>query len=101
MTRHSTLLLGGAATAAVAAAALAAGSGASTPGTAGQIAYSKEIKGHYQLFTINADGSDERQITHLPGDSVAADWSPDGKRIVFEYDRPHDKGCALMLVDAD
>jgi len=36
------------------------------------------------LFVVNADGSNLRQITAFglhPGD---ADWSPDGRRIVFE-----------------
>src|SRR4051794_22563922 len=75
--------------------------GATTPGENGRIAFSKEVHGHYQLFTIAPDGSDLQQLTRLPGDVVNSDWSPDGGRLVFEYDRPHEKGCGLMVVDSD
>jgi TolB protein len=38
-----------------------------------------------QLYSVNADGSGLRQLTHLPDGIVAADpdWSPDGQRIAF------------------
>jgi Tol biopolymer transport system component len=59
------------------------------------------MDGHWQLFTIDPDGTGQRQITDLRGDAIAPEWSPDGKRIVFEYDRPKDAGCVVMLIDAD
>ena len=36
-----------------------------------------------QLFTIRPDGEGLRQLTHLPGNSGDARWSPDGRKIVF------------------
>jgi Tol biopolymer transport system component len=41
-----------------------------------------------QLYTMNADGSGKRQLTHFPTGSVLLlpTWSPDGSRIVFLYD---------------
>jgi Tol biopolymer transport system component len=36
-----------------------------------------------QIFTMLADGSRVRQLTHLPGNSYNASWSPDDKKIVF------------------
>ena len=54
------------------------------------------------LFTINLDGTRLRRITPWathPGD---ADWSPDGKRIVFEtiFEWP-DRAASVWVVDAD
>ena len=54
------------------------------------------------LFTINLDGSRLRRITPWathPGD---ADWSPDGKRIVFEtiFEWPG-RAANVWVVDAD
>jgi Tol biopolymer transport system component len=72
---------------------------ATTPGTNGLIAYAKEAGGHFQLFTIRPNGTGERQITHVEGDAVHPDWSPDGSRIAFEFDRP--KGCSVVLINAD
>ncbi|HEX4733262.1 MAG TPA: hypothetical protein VH247_02525 [Thermoleophilaceae bacterium] len=68
---------------------------------AGRILFSKEVKGTYQLFTIAPDGAGERQITHAAGAAVDADWSPDGRLIVFQYDRPNENGCAIRLATAD
>lgn len=35
------------------------------------------------LWVMNADGSGQRQITHLGGASFGPSWTPDGRRIVF------------------
>ena len=42
-----------------------------------------DTQGH-AVFTVNLDGSDERQITPWSLDALHADWSPDGRRIVVE-----------------
>ncbi len=42
-----------------------------------------DTEGH-ALFSINLDGTDEHQITPWTLDALHADWSPDGRRIVFE-----------------
>ncbi len=80
---------------------LAAGAHATTPGTNGRIAFL--IAGeHDQIATINADGTGRRQLTRR-GDaaSLQPDWSPDGKRIVFERDkpRPNSKPDSLPIID--
>ncbi|MFL5827012.1 MAG: TolB family protein [Thermoleophilaceae bacterium] len=72
---------------------------ATTSGTNGLIVYAKEVSGHFQLFTIRPDGTGARQITRVAGDAVHPDWSPDGSRIVFEFDRQH--GCSVAIVNAD
>lgn len=39
-----------------------------------------------QLWVMNADGSNARQITHEPMAHYWAAWSPNGTQIAFEYD---------------
>lgn len=36
-----------------------------------------------QLYVIRADGTDERRVTNLPGQKLAARWSPDGRSVYF------------------
>ena len=38
------------------------------------------------IYTINPDGTDQRQLTNLPGDIPSLHWSPESNRIVFEFD---------------
>ena len=60
---------------------------ATFPGTNGLLVYEAKIGRHYQLFTVATDGSGGRQLTHFAdSDAVWAEWSRDGKRIVFERD---------------
>ena len=35
------------------------------------------------LWIMNADGSDQRQITHLGAASFGPSWTPDGRKIIF------------------
>ena len=49
----------------------------------GQIAFHSERTGTYQIYTMNADGSNQTQLTFLEGDPAYPIWSPNGKQIVF------------------
>ncbi len=42
-------------------------------------------KDQAQLWTVNADGSNPKKITHLKGYAARPRWSHDGKRIAFLY----------------
>src|SRR4029077_2117981 len=64
---------------------------ATYPGKNGRIAFVGNFSGTWQIYTINADGSDLFQVTDLPATELfPADWfpnfSPDGQRIAFSHD---------------
>ena len=44
---------------------------------------SNRAGGTYQVWTMNADGSDQQQVTFESGDVEAPAWSPDGTRITY------------------
>lgn len=48
----------------------------------------RETNGNLHVWTMNADGSDRRPVTHIPVDEGRAEvpaWSPDGKRLAFQW----------------
>jgi TolB protein len=49
---------------------------------------SNRVSGQLNIFIMNADGSNVRQITNFVEPEEAGDsgWSPDGSKIAFEYD---------------
>src|SRR5262245_2730965 len=74
---------------------------ATFPARNGLIVYSAATDEGQQLFTIRPNGHDRRQITHVVGDAVSPDWSPDGMRIAFQVVRDFDRDCDLGIVSAD
>ncbi|QJX46571.1 hypothetical protein HMJ29_06315 [Hymenobacter taeanensis] len=58
-----------------------------------RIAYTSNATGQFQLYTMNRDGSDARQITLLPVDGyfnqgIGYHWSPDGAQLIYSsYDK--------------
>lgn len=72
---------------------------ATFPGKNGRIAF---IQGP-DVYTMNSDGSDVKQLTNLGPDSGAAweSWSPDGKQIVFNVYSPPNFLGQLWLMNAD
>jgi TolB protein len=69
--------------------ALVTAGGATVPGPNGLIVFRAVTgDGSSQIFTITSDGTDQRQITNLPGDAFLPHWSPESNRIVFELDTP-------------
>jgi TolB protein len=65
----------------------------------GKIAFVSFRDGNQEIYVMNADGSDERNLTNHPADDFDPDWSPDGTRLVFVSKRtgqPH-----VYLMDAD
>jgi Tol biopolymer transport system component len=55
------------------------------------------------LWIMNADGSRQRQITHLAGASFAPAFTPDGRRLIFatNFAQPTTENFDLYLVHLD
>jgi Tol biopolymer transport system component len=56
-----------------------------------------------ELFVMNRDGSDMRQVTKLGGANFAPSWHPDGKRLIFASNIADPKGREfdIYLVNLD
>ena len=56
-----------------------------------------------EIWVMNADGSDQRQITSLGGANFAPFFTPDSRRIIFSsnYKNPRSRNFELYLVNAD
>ena len=48
-----------------------------------QIAFVSERDGAYDIFIMNADGTEKRNITRSLSRDFAPTWAPDGSRIAF------------------
>ncbi len=56
-----------------------------------------------ELFVMNADGSNQRQVTKLGGANFGPNWTPDGKQLIFSsnYKDPRSGNFDLYLVNLD
>jgi TolB protein len=54
-----------------------------SPGVRRIVYGSGALIGSYDLWVMNADGSEKQRITHRAGDEVLPAWSPSGRRIAF------------------
>ena len=61
--------------------------GASWSPDGARIAFHSNRSGTHEIWTMNADGTDPKQVTTLESRSVSPAWSPDGTRIAFTSDR--------------
>ncbi len=64
------------------------------------IAYmSKTEDGPWQIWVMDIDGANRRQITNGPGDNTSPIWSPDGSKIAFVSQRDGNKEIYVMNSD--
>lgn len=72
---------------------------ATFPAHNGLLAFHSQTDAGTQIFTVRPNGNGLRQITHVAGDAIRADWSPDGRRIAFEIDTADTASVAIMNAD--
>ncbi|MFC1561009.1 SUMF1/EgtB/PvdO family nonheme iron enzyme [Candidatus Latescibacterota bacterium] len=53
----------------------------------GKIAFTSDRDGNDEIYVMNPDGSDQRNITNNPASDGAPSWSPDGSQIAFASNR--------------
>ena len=67
----------------------------------GKITFASDREGNWEIYVINDDGSDPRNLTRNPADDRHPSWSPDGKHIVFQTNRDRKMGWQLYIMDSD
>ena len=67
----------------------------------GKIAFASDRDGDFEIYVMNADGSDQINLTSSPGDdgSRGFAWSPDGARIAFTSFRDGNDEVYVMNAD--
>ena len=48
-----------------------------------QIAFTSGRDGNAEIYVMDADGKNQRRLTHHPADDSLPSWSPDGQKIAF------------------
>jgi serine/threonine protein kinase len=67
--------------------------------TPGRLAFASDRDGDFEIFLINADGSDLVQLTSNASADFAPAWSPDGSQIVFTSTTDGDAEIKVMNAD--
>ncbi|MCK5585854.1 PD40 domain-containing protein [Candidatus Bipolaricaulota bacterium] len=64
-----------------------------------QIVFQSHRDGNTEIYIMNADGSDQRNLTNHPAGDYLPVWSPDRTRIAFTSNR--DDNFEIYVMDAD
>jgi TolB protein len=70
------------------------------PGPNGQIAFVSLTDGNDEIYVMNADGSDQTNLSNNDADDFNPSWSPDGERIAFASDRDNGN-FDIYIMNAD
>lgn len=65
----------------------------------GQIAFASTRDGDAEIFLMDANGSNMRQITFNHDEDHSPDWAPDGRHIVFVREPSGERNADLYVVD--
>jgi Tol biopolymer transport system component len=71
------------------------------PGPNGQIAFSSNRDGNFEIYTMSEDGSDETRLTDEDANDFDPSWSPDGDKIAFVSFRDGSNNMEIYVMDAD
>jgi TolB protein len=78
----------------------------SKPAVPERIAFFRWVDGFYDVFVVDADGTNTQRLTHgnsihLPGFYGGLAWSSDGTRLTFHGDPDGPGGWAIFVAQAD
>ena len=65
-----------------------ASSWAALPGANGQIAFTSDRNGNWEIYTTKLDGSPDKRLTTSTAMNSEPSWSPDGSKIAFSVVEP-------------
>jgi Tol biopolymer transport system component len=65
-----------------------------------RIAFDSNRDGDYEIYVINADGSEERDLTNNASLDALPAWSADGREIVFESERAEKGNRDIYVMSA-
>jgi len=66
-----------------------------------KIVYESNESGNFDIWIMNTDGSDKRQLTTTPDDDRSPQLSPDGTKIAFSTTRSGNEELWVMDVDSE
>lgn len=64
------------------------------------IVYQSLSEGQWDIWVMNAEGTEHRKITGGAGDKTDASFSPDGEWVVYSYQEPEQDGANLYIIPA-
>lgn len=64
-----------------------------------RIAFTSLVDGRYAIYTVRADGTDQRLVVSADGDCVDPSYSPDGRYLVYTYQKKD--YSELRIISAD
>jgi Tol biopolymer transport system component len=71
------------------------------PGPNGQIAFSSNRDGNFEIYSMNDDGSDVTRLTDNDANDFDPSWSPDGEKIAFVSFRDGSNNMEIYVMNAD
>ena len=66
-----------------------------------RIAFMSDRDWHWEIYVMDADGGNQRNLSKNPAEDMDPSWFPDGKRIAFTSDREVDGNRQIYVMDAD
>ena len=64
-----------------------------------KIAFQSDRDADYEIYVMNADGTNQINVTNNRADDELPSWSPDGNKIAFQSDRDDDYEIYVMNAD--